>query len=200
MTVGEFEDQVAYEGGITNIDAIGGATIALLKEALDTYANQTKYEICFVADVSTTLIAAQSSIPLQNDLQHLDMKHIRFQPGGVDTNAIMLQYQRDWNMLNAGLTCTAYRDSSGALQLFPNANVAAGDIVLYNYWKKPSTLLVNEASTIPIPQLIPALKAYVISRLQMSTGGKAVPMFMQVSQAQHAAHFGAVHLSDCNGE
>lgn len=201
MTVGELQDQVGYEGSLTNIDAIGGAIIQLLKEALDTFANQTRYEELFSAGQSTTIATTgQSSIPLQTNLQHLDTKHIQFQPQGDPTQTINLRYQRNWNQLNQGLTTSAYRDSSGNLNLYPNVETASGDIVLYNYWIRPSTLIVSETTIIPVPALVPTLKGYIISRLQMATGDKSTALFMQASQQQHSLHFGAVNLNDCNGE
>lgn len=200
MTVGELQDQVGYEGSLTNIDAIGGAVIQLLKEALDTFSNQTRYNELFKAQEPFVLSVNQTSIPIPVDLQHLDTKHIQFQPGGDDTKTINLRFQRNYNQLNQGLTTSCYRDYLGDLNLYPNGEIAQGDILLINYWIRPSTLITSEASVIPVQSLIPTLKGYIISRLQMATGDKSTALFMQASQQQHSLHFGAVDLSDCNGE
>lgn len=203
MTLGELQDQIAFEGGVTNIDTLGGAIISIVKDIADSYSAQTKYADLYVPDYLVTITSTnQSVIVLPADVQHIDFDSIRYWIANDSTRQVQLFKGRNYRR-NTGQAISIYRISPSPtprLELYPTDQVAIGDTIYINYWKRPSSLLTDEAQTVIPDALIPSIKLKAIARIGMITGNKAALAANGLAAEAHSRHFGEVDLSDANGQ
>lgn len=200
MTKGELKDQIAFEGKIEDIDALGGYLDYTLGDILDGYCSQVKYDELYVQNQISINGDDSGFFTLPDNFQHIDLESILYSPLGDPTNGYYL--------LQTGSTLTIPDEgpsrfisfANGGLQIYPTDDVTVDDSISFNYWKKPSSLLIGQPdSALVLPnQLLQTAKMELIARANLFGDGKQFAAFRSLAREAHSNSLGSTPLPGMN--
>lgn len=176
MTVGQLRELIQVEAKFKGDAQLVGWLDATIAEEARAITAGVKFPDLFVPDYGTTLTAAQQTITL-TDVQHIDLNSIRLYPEGEISRGYYLRRRPSALGINDGPART-FVFMATSIQIYPYADVAAGDILRFNYWRYPVNLSTLSDLLEIVPQtILPELKTRVIARALTFTETKQIPLY-----------------------
>lgn len=199
MTLGQLKDLVQFEAQLQDFDSWDGWFDPTIGEVLDDLTAQVKYDELYIQNVTVTAVAATSNYILPSDLQRLDVDNIRFRYQGDTNKDVILLNRKNVYGENLGLSRYVTRYSPGSISVFPYSELTTADQIIYNYWVKPSSLLISDTSIIVPDVLVTTLKREMIARASMFGTSKIFGAMRELANESHNRSFGAIDTGSNNG-
>lgn len=187
MTKVQFRERVKLEARVktgTNLDSL---IDSLATEIMDDYSMKSRYPELLEIDTEITLVDEQSTYALPDDYQNL--LEIRYGIGPTPINYSTLKERGTYiNRRHSEGYPRHYLISSAGISVFPYMELRDTDSLLISYYKKPSSLFVDDADEFPLPRIENAILKEVLSRIQRFHGSMPeAQMMKQDAQASFIA-------------
>lgn len=191
MILSRLIQMVRVRAMIVGSDEFTPTIIELINESLTKFTARYRYPELFMPGTSVTTTAATGSISLPSDLQHLDVKSVRFQTTGSTTTDVFLRFRNRFNVGTEGSPTQFYRSGS-TLVFNPYTSVTGVDEIVFDYWRR-HTPLIGDSDTFPIADLENCVITDVASQMAMYNGREDAQrlslMLSQKSAEDYSASF-----------
>jgi hypothetical protein len=159
ITVTTLRDQIKVEARVKGSDNLDSYILDLINELLLDYTQKNRYFELLIPNYTVTTLAATGAYTLPADFFADRLVRYTTPTGWSRT----LNKRNEYVENPRGTLPRFYEIAGTTLNIFPYTQVPAGDSILLDYYKYPTTLVVGD--TFPIPRLFSTLKIRAIHRV-----------------------------------
>jgi hypothetical protein len=159
ILISQLVDDIKVEARVKGSDNLDAWILNLVNQLLLDYCEKNQYfELLVTNSVIATLQSTEDyTLPTDFGRERL----IRYLPTNGTSRTLKKRNQFLENP--RGQFPRWYEVNGTVLSIFPVDNMPAGDSILIDFWKLPTTVVLTD--TFPIPRLLPSLRLRAVTRV-----------------------------------
>lgn len=193
MNRGQLRDIIKFEAGLKDSDNFDAWVNETIQDTLASLTALIRYPELKTPDHQVVLTGATQLVTVPK-FQHILLDEIYYLPAGEGDQAYHLFSSFDNHLVNEGRALSIIRRSATQLSLFPFGDIVGTDKIQFTYWAYPT--LANDATEIPVENLVPTLRSEVVAKASLHTESKTFAAHRALAREAHSRSFGATDVND----
>ena len=159
ILISQLVDDIKIEARVKGSDNLDTWILNLVNQLLLDYCEKNQYFELLVTNSTIATLQATQDYALPTDFGRERL--IRYMPVNGTSRTL---WKRNQFLENPRGTLPRWYEVHGTvLSIFPVTNMPAGDSLLIDFWKLPTTVVLGDQ--FPIPRLLPSLRMRAVTRV-----------------------------------